>query len=220
MATSSGLPSPELYSVSALHERGDDVGVLTRGLGIQSPEPGVLEVFGRNRVPVRPLDPVAQGERVVELVLADVHAFRHIRNGPGVWIQPVQARHHVQEYLCGDGVRGLRGVQIPDGLLQVDGDGLAASTTPPPPPPLPPKTPQPGTASMAAPARPVPLIFKKSLRDIPGPRRSVALLQHLLDPHRFSFLSPALTARDSQTPIVWSPTIIRKLDGPGCSVHS
>ena len=43
---------------------------------------------------------------------------------------------------------------------------------PPPPPPLPLKTPQPGTASMAAPARPVPLIFKKSLRDIPGPRRT------------------------------------------------
>src|SRR5215213_7566248 len=43
---------------------------------------------------------------------------------------------------------------------------------PPPPPLLSLKTPQPGTASMAAPARPVPLIFRKSFLDIPGPRRT------------------------------------------------
>src|SRR5215207_3648144 len=52
---------------------------------------------------------------------------------------------------------------------------------PPPPPPPPPalKTPQPGIASMAAPARPVPLIFRKSFRDIPGARRTPSPFIHI-----------------------------------------
>src|SRR5215210_9163548 len=53
---------------------------------------------------------------------------------------------------------------------------LTAMELPPPPPCPPPpcsKMPQPGTApSRVAPARPVPPIFRKSLRDIPGAQRT------------------------------------------------
>src|SRR5215212_4511218 len=124
-----GTALARVILVRAFHERRDDVSVDGRRLGIERAEPGVLEVMRRNRVPVRPLDAVTQGERVVESVPAYVYAFGHIWEGSGVRIQPVQARRHVLEYLGRDHVIGGRGVQIFDGIFQVDDDGLAAPAT-------------------------------------------------------------------------------------------
>src|SRR5215213_2062337 len=68
---------------------------------------------------------------------------------------------------------------------------------PPPPPPPPLKTPQPDVPSRVAPARPVPLIFKKSLRLICVPA-STLLGLILLVTIRSSFPSPASDAPESK----------------------
>ena len=146
--------------LGALHERRDDVAVGGRRLGVQHLEPGVLVVLGGHGIAVGPLYTVAQREGVGEPVVADLHAFGDGRYG--LFVPDRAGRGPMLVRTSNETVSSWYAEsRFRDLGPKVEGEGGGATTCWPLSPS---KTPQPAVPSRAAPARPVPLIFRKSLR--------------------------------------------------------